>query len=274
MKAFIALAFLLLLIGSAVAQPSTSNTPSNSNSGSISGSSSGSSSGSGSGSGSASNSGSGSNTHSQTASGSNTVTPPPAPINVVNLCLNHDTYICPSWTVPAGVYVSYIVAFTPTGGATTTVTTFQTSGRVSGLTPGTDYVFVITGVTASGLQGIPSAPVTFTTSLHTDLSNIVCDDVRDGTTRRNVIQCTWTAASPPPDRLVIKWRCVSAIRLPDSHKKRYYGAGAAITSVQLNVHRDVATCTVFFHPYYIRQVGPPAIIRPGTRRSVTVIMGS
>jgi len=252
---------LLCLVAVVLSQPSTSNTNSNSNSGSNSGSN--------------SNSGSSSGSSSISRTASTTFTPPPAPINVINACLNHDKYICPEWSDPTNpaTYVSYIVSFTPTGGVATTVTTLQTSGRISGLTPGTDYVFIITGVTAGGIQGLPSAPVTFTTSLHTDLSNIVCDSVKDSTTRRAVIQCTWTAASPPPDRLVIKWRCVSVIRLPDSHKKRFFGAAAAITSVQLNVNRDVATCTVFIHPYYIRQVGPPAIIRPGTRRSVTVIMG-
>jgi hypothetical protein len=215
----------------------------------------------------------------QVASQSISVTPSlavglPAPTNVVNRCVGHIINICPSWANPAGVvYASFIVTYTDlTTSAVVSFSTTTLSGRVTNLAPSTGYSFVVTGVTAGGVQGTPSAPVTFTTDPTDpkldplkDIHNIVCDSVNDTTTGRLVIQCSWLPATETLTRLVIKWRCVSPIRENNRNKKRLFGAAAQATAVTLNVNRDVATCTVYFHAYYIR--------RPSNRVQLTVLMG-
>jgi len=256
--------------GSVSGSGSTSGSGSNSNSGSNSRS--GSSSASNSGSNSAS--GSTSNTNSGSTSPSNTVTPPPAVINVQNLCKNHSQNICPSWQDPPGFnYVSFIVKFTPQTCAnppcpTNTTTTIKTSGRISHLTPSTTYTFVIQGVTAGGLISLPATAIFTTAPPNIDISNIVCVEGTNSATHRKVINCNWTAASPTLRELNIKWRCVSPIREPDSNKIKLFpneagNRNSGITSIQLEVNRDVTTCTVSFHAYFKAH--------PATRHVLTVI---
>jgi hypothetical protein len=153
----------------------------------------------------------------------------------------------------------------------TSFTTSSDSGRVTNLLPSTSYDFTVVGVTASGLHSLASTPVTFTTDPTDakidpakDINNIVCVSAVTST-GRTVINCSWNAAAERLTRLVIKWRCVSEIRENDANKKRLYGNGAQVTSVTLNVNRDVATCYVFLRAYYAR--------RPATRHALTVIMG-
>jgi len=209
----------------------------------------------------------------QTASPTNS---PPAPINVINACPNHIIHICPSWSNPTGFsYPQYEVSFIQSGCATCTATTFltsQRSGRVSNLLPATSYDFTIVGILGNGVRSLPSTAVTFTTDPSDpkldptkDINNIVCNSVYDTTEERFEINCTWNAAAEALTRLVIKWRCTSPIRKNASNKKRLYGAKAQATAVTLHVHRDVATCAVFFRAYYAR--------RPANRHALTVIMG-
>jgi len=194
---------------------------------------------------------------------------------VVNLCKNHSQNICPSWQNPPGFkFASFIVTFTPQTCATppcptNTTTTITTSGRLSHLTPSTTYTITVQGVTASGLLSL-IATATFTTAAaDVDISNIVCTEGTNSATHRKVINCNWGAATPPLRELNIKWRCVSTIREPDTNKIRLFASGpaghnSAITSIQLQVNRDVATCTVSFHAYFKS--------RPARRHVLTVVM--
>jgi len=227
----------------------------------------------GSGSNSVSNTRSGTISNTLSASATNTVTPPPAPFNVTNLCKNHIINICPSWSVPAGfVYTSFLVTVSNTTTTSTFLSSF-TSGRITNLAPNTAYTVTVQGFEASGFGSLISAPVVFTTSPQDpklnatlDIHNITCVSFKN--TTRSVIKCSWLPASPtPPTFLSIKWRCVSPIREPDSnHKRIYQKKGAAtITAVILHVNRDVATCTVFIKAHYPR--------RPATRHVLTVIAG-
>jgi hypothetical protein len=168
------------------------------------------------------------------------------------------------------------VSIIQTGCATCTASTFlvtSLSGRITNLLPETSYDITVRGILASGLTSAPSTVATFVTAAADpkadptlDISNIVCVSAIDATTERSVISCSWTAAAETLTRLVIKYRCVSVVRKNSSNKKRLYGAAAQVTSINLNVNRDVATCAVFFRAYYAR--------RPATRTGLTVIMGN
>jgi len=193
-------------------------------------------------------------------------------VNVQNLCLHHIINICPSWSAPPGIiFTSYLVTFSTGGVVVGSFRTSRTSGRVTNLTPNTAYAFTVQGFEASGLGSLVSAPVTFTTDPadakivpSEDIHNITCVSAKNPATGRAVINCNWQAASPiSPSRLSIKWRCVSAIRLPDTNHKKLFGAAAAATSVTLKINRDVATCTIYFKAYYPR--------RPATRHVLTVL---
>jgi hypothetical protein len=199
------------------------------------------------------------------------------PTNVTNRCPGHIRNICVGWDDPAASFASFIVTLTNTltGLVHGPITvTGATSWRFNGLNAATPYSALVTGVVGgTGLQ-VSAAAVTFTTDPADpkldptlDIRNIVCDSVLVTTTvpSRNVIQCSWTAAAQLLTRLVIKWRCLSEVRERDSNKLRIFGAAAQATSIQLNVNRDVATCTVHFHAYYVR--------RPATRHQLTVVMG-
>jgi hypothetical protein len=201
---------------------------------------------------------------------------PPAPLNVTNRCPNHIVNICVGWENPATItYASFIVTYTTLATSAVSVTPVLTGSsiRINGLTPATSYSFVIVGLAANGQQSLATTAVTFTTDPADpkldptlDINNIVCDSVLDATENRYDVDCTWSAAAQLLTRLIVKWRCVSPIRENDRNKVRLYGTAAQATSYSFHVHRDVATCTLYFHAYYIR--------RPASRHQLTVVMGS
>jgi len=256
---------------------SNSNTPSwtNSNSNSLTPSNTNSISVSNSGSNSKSVSPSNSNSWTSSGSASNTYPQPPAPTNVVNKCANHIINICPSWTnAPGFVFRDTLVSYKVTGSAAapTVLTVITTSLRIIGLQPATSYDFVIQNVLPNGVLSLPSATATFVTAAQDpkanktlDIHNIVCTNTKNPTTLRSVITCTWAAAADPVVELRIKARCTSIIREPDEVRKHLFGARAQVTTVTLNMNRDVATCEVFIKARYAR--------RPASRHHLTVVMG-
>jgi len=298
LRQIVALVFVLGLFMQVLSQQSQSVTnsntftPSNSNSHSASNAHSSSPSNSGSNAPSTSTSGTRSNnpttsnswtpSPSWTVTKSNSVTPsattPPGPavILVDNRCKNHIVNACPIWSDPPGVfYPRYLVTISPACVGCSPAfpfTTTRTSGRIKGFLPATTYTITIQGISTKGVLSLP-APLTFTTAPADpklnptlDISNIVCTNTINTLTDRSVITCTWNPAAPtPPFRISIKYKCTSAIREPDSHKRNYYGARAAGTTITLNANRDVATCTLRFKAYYPR--------RAASLHFVTVIMG-
>lgn len=199
------------------------------------------------------------------------------PSNVTNRCPGHIRNICVGWDDPAASFASFIVTLTNTltGAVHGPIpVTGATSWRFNNLNAATPYSALVVGVVGgTGLQ-VAAPAVTFTTDPADpkldptlDIRNIVCDSVliTTVTPSRNVIQCSWTAAAQLLTRLVVKWRCLSEVRERDSNKIRIFGTAAQVTAITLNVNRDVATCTVHFHAYYVR--------RPATRHQLTVVMG-
>lgn len=211
-------------------------------------------------------------------SGTPSATTPPGPAVVLldNRCKNHIVNICPTWSDPAGTfYPRYVVTVSPACAKCNPAFPFltsSTSGRIKGFLPGTTYTITVFGISSKGVLSLP-ATLTVTTAPADpkldptlDISNIVCVNSLSSSTGRSVITCTWTAAAPTaPFRISIHYKCSSAIREPDSHKRNYYGARAAGTSLTLNVNRDVATCTLRFKAYYKR--------RPASVHFVTVVTG-
>jgi hypothetical protein len=211
-------------------------------------------------------------------SGTPSATTPPGPAVVLfdNRCKNHIVNICPTWSDPAGFfYPRYLVEISPSCTGCSPAFPFvtaSTSGRIKGFLPGTTYTITVSGISSKGVLSLP-ATLTITTAPADpkldptlDISNIQCSNTVNAQTLRSVITCTWTPAAPtPPFRISIKYKCTSEVREPDSHKRNYYGARAAGTSLTLNANRDVATCTLRFKAYYPR--------RAASLHFVTVVMG-
>lgn len=214
-----------------------------------------------------------SNSWTATPSWTQTVPSPPAPVGLVNRCLNHIVNICPSWSNPPGiVFQSFNLIYRVTGTVTppNVISVRSTSGRVTSLLPATSYDFNVEGI-LNGVTSLLSTTSVFVTAAADpklvktrDITNIACTNVKSATTRRSVILCTWTAALDPVLELRVKAHCQSPIREPNEVRKHYFGSRALATTITLNLNRDVATCEVFIKARYAR--------RPASRHHLTVIM--
>jgi hypothetical protein len=204
----------------------------------------------------------------------NTVPSPPAPVSLTNLCPNHIVNACPSWSDPTGItFNSYILSYRISGSTNppNVITLTATSGRVTALLPATTYDFFVQGI-LNGVTSLVSTTVQITTAAADpkldktrDINNIACTNVKSTVTNRSVILCTWSAALDTVLELRIKARCTSEIREPNEVRKHLFGTRATVTTVTLNMNRDVAVCNVYFRARYAR--------RPASRHHLTVIMG-
>jgi hypothetical protein len=222
------------------------------------------------------NSVTGTGTQTGTGSSSPSVTypQPPAPVNLVNLCLNHIINVCPSFDDPVGFpFNLYRIYFRPqTSTVVTRYTTTLNSLKITNLTANTIYDVWVQGVnTGVGVWSANSTVVQFVTSpadpkkdTTRDIQNFQCFQIRNALTGRVALNCTWSAALDPVQHVNVKAHCVSAIREPLLIRKRLWGTKATQTWVQIAINRDDATCNVYGRFYYVR--------RPTTRHSFKIVV--
>jgi hypothetical protein len=216
---------------------------------------------------------SGTNSWSPTGSASVTYPRPPTVVGLENFCKGHITNICPAWSDPAGfVFVEYEITIS-NGTFSNTFRWPNTSVRISNLAPNTNYNITVEGVLANGVRSLPSSISVTTDAADAkidpalDIRNIACVSAIDPADHNRVeVDCTWTAAATTPSRIAVKVRCVSDIREPLFIRKKFFGARAAVTSYTFHVHRDVATCNIFFRSYYPR--------RPARRQHLVILVSA
>jgi len=191
--------------------------------------------------------------------------------------------ICLSWADPdINVLVFYRVFYRRTIDTSLPyleVDTFFTSVKIDNLIASTSYDFWLVGYTNLGVESYASVVAVFSTgvsrpkqTLTKDINNIVCVQVKNPTTFRNNVKCTWTNAAPNlPIALRASIRCVSPIRKTRFLRKNYVSTKAPIpTTITWQVNRDVATCSVYLKAKFGFLMGKR---QPGVRHNLIVILG-
>lgn len=219
----------------------------------------------------------GSPSQTQTGTPSMTYPQPPAPINLVNGCLNHIIYVCLEWSNPSGFMFNYYRIYyqsTAAGSSVNVLTSTQPNLNIGMLTALTTYNFWVQGVdTGVGVWSANSSVLTYTTAQADpkydptrDIQNFQCAKSRNPTTNRVAITCTWSPAQDTVIHVNLKCHCVAAknapFREPLLVRKKLWGSLAQSTSVLFAINRDNADCTIYARFYYQR--------RPTTRHMAKV----